>query len=162
MAVESAELERAELAAGRLRAIAEELGEPTLRWFATFYGACLALLHGDLAEAERLAEDALQIGSDAGQPDALMVYGAQLSVIRVYQGRGEKIVELVKETASANPRIPGWRAALAQIYCWVGRTAEAATIVEEAAEDRFAHLPHDEDALDRARRSTPRPPRRRA
>jgi hypothetical protein len=145
--VESAELGKAKLAAGRLRAIAEELGEPTLRWFATFYDACLAILHGRLAEAERLAEEALEIGTDAGQPDALMVYGAQLAAILPYQNRGEKIVELVKETASANPRIPGWRAALAQVYCWVGRTEEAQKIVEEAAKDGFAHLPHDEIRL---------------
>jgi hypothetical protein len=44
----------------------------------------------------------------------------------------------------AHPGIPAWRAGLAQTYCWVGRTAEAAKLLEEAAEDRFAHVPHDE------------------
>ncbi len=144
VAVESGELARAEAALGRLRAIADEIGEPTLRWFAAFYRACLAHLHGDLAEAERLAEEALQIGSDAGQPDALMIYGGQLAQIRPYQGRGEKVVELVKESVRAYPGLPGWSAYLAQLYCWVGRTADAATILEAAAEDGFAHLPHDE------------------
>jgi class 3 adenylate cyclase/tetratricopeptide (TPR) repeat protein len=143
--VESAELERAVAAAARLQGIADEIGEPTLRWFAAFYGACLALLHGDLAEAERLAEEALQIGSDAGQPDALMIYGAQLAQIRPHQGRTGKMVQLVEESMKAHPGIPAWRAGLAQIYCWVGRTAEAAAILEEAAADGFVHLPHDEE-----------------
>ncbi len=147
VAVESAEIGRAAVAAERLREIAEELGEPALRWFATFYGACMALLHGDLMEAERLAEEALEIGSDAGQPDALMVYGAQLAVIRPIQGRAEKVLELVKATSVAKLRIPGWRAGVAQICCSVGRVEEAAAILEQGAEDRFAHLPHDEERL---------------
>ena len=46
-----------------------------MRWNTTLDGAGLALLRGDLAGAERLAEETLQIGADAGQPDAHMVYG---------------------------------------------------------------------------------------
>ncbi len=64
-------------------------------------------------------------------------------MIRLYQGRGEELIPLVEENAKANPGLPVWQSGLAQLYCWGGRTVEAATIVERAAADRFAHVPHD-------------------
>jgi class 3 adenylate cyclase len=137
------DLERADAALVRERGLADELGQPTLHWFTLYMDAGVALLRGDLAEAERLAGEGLQVGNEAGQPDAFMIYGSQLAMIRLYQGRGGELVALVEESAEANPGLPVWQAGLAQLYCWVGRTAEAATIVERAAADRFAHVPHD-------------------
>ena len=86
--IEGCELERAAAAAERMAALSEQ-GEPSMRWNATFAGgAAQALLRGDLARAEELAEEALRIGSEADQHDARLIYGAQLTRIRVYQGRG--------------------------------------------------------------------------
>jgi hypothetical protein len=101
-------------------------------------------VHGDLAEAETVAEQALQIGTDAAQRDAFMIYGAQLTAIRVFQGRGEEILELMEEAVEANPGIPAWRGGLAQVHGWLGRTRDAGAIVEEAARDGFDHLPWDQ------------------
>jgi class 3 adenylate cyclase len=140
---EGGDIERADLALERRRALADELAEPTLRWFDRFRRSCHALLRGDLAVAERLAGEASQIGGDGGQPDARMIHGAQLGVVRLYQGRGEEIVELVEEAMEANPGLPTWRPRLAAVYCWLGRTAEGAALVEEAAVDGFDHVPHD-------------------
>ncbi len=56
--VERGELARAEAALERMQRIAEELGQPTLKWFATYQTAALELLRGDLAAGERLAERA--------------------------------------------------------------------------------------------------------
>ena len=105
--------------------------------------ACLALLRGDLASAERLAEETMQIGADAGQPDAHMIYGAQLQEIRLYQGRSGELIELLEQGVTANPAIPAWRAALAQALCWLGRTEQAAAIVTDAAADGFEHVRWD-------------------
>jgi class 3 adenylate cyclase len=137
------DLARAETAMVRERALAEKLGQPTLRWFTLYMDACLALLRGDLTEAERLAGDGAQAGNEGGQPDAFMIYGSQLAVIRLYQGRGEELIPLVEQNAKANPGLPVWQSGLAQLYCWAGRTAEATPIIERAATDRFAHVPHD-------------------
>jgi class 3 adenylate cyclase/tetratricopeptide (TPR) repeat protein len=143
VSAEAGDLERAGTAGRRLRAIADELGQPTLRWFGCYFNASWQLLCGDLAEAERLAEQALQIGTNSGEPDVFMIYGAQLGVIRLLQGRIHEIVELIEQGVEANPGLPAWRGGLAQAYAWLGRTGEASAIVEAAASDRFEHLPRD-------------------
>jgi hypothetical protein len=114
-----------------------------MRWYASFYAAGLALAHGDLAEAEHLAEEAVQIGNAAREADAPMIYGSVLATVRIHQGRSAEIVELMEQSVEANPGIPAWRAALAMTYCWLGRTDDAAAVVAEARADAFAHLPSD-------------------
>jgi hypothetical protein len=118
-----------------------------MRWVATVNAGAFALLRGDLAHAERLAEKALQIGADAGQPDAYMAYGGQLAQIRLCQGRGGEISELLEQSVAANPRLPAWRAALGQMLCWLGRREDAAAIVEDASGDGFAHVRWDDVRL---------------
>ncbi len=144
--VERGEIARAEQAFAREGEIAEQLGQPTLRWFAAFPLPGLAVAR-DLAKAERLAERALQIGQEAGQPDAIMFYGIALATIRSYQGRGQEIVGLLEQSVAANPALPGWRASLGAILCWLDRTTEAAAILKEGCGDGFAHVPHDRAAL---------------
>jgi DNA-binding SARP family transcriptional activator len=147
VSVEGGELDEAEQAAKRAREIAEEIRQPSLRWFSRYFESGLAQLRGDLVATERLAEEALQLGSEAGQPDAFLVYGGQLAAVRVEQGRAAELVALVEQTAEATPRMPVWRAALAHLYCVVGRTTEAAAIIERAVSDHFNHVPHDQSRL---------------
>jgi class 3 adenylate cyclase len=143
VSAESGDVERVEPSLRRLRDLADELGQPTLRWFSLYFTACGAALHGDLQNAERIAEEALQVGADAGQSDAFMIYGALYTSARFYQGGIEEVVELVEESVEANPGLPSWRAGLAAVYCWVGRKEEGAALVEEATRDRFEHIPRD-------------------
>jgi tetratricopeptide (TPR) repeat protein len=81
----------------------------------------------------------MQIGADAGQPDAYLIYGGQLTLMRVYQGRGGEVIDLLEQSVAANPGIPAWRAAFAATLCWLGRTEQATAIVAEAAADGFEH-----------------------
>ena len=85
-------------------------------------------------------QQAFEIGSGAGQPDAVLVYGAQISLIRRLQGRAGELIEMQEQAVKANPLIPAWRAAVASTLCWLGRTEEAAAIVTDAARDRFEHV----------------------
>src|SRR5207248_583252 len=84
MNVESGEFDLAQVAIERLEQIAGELGQPSLSWFARWSAAGLAIARGELARGEELAGQAFQIGSDAGEPDAAMGYGAQLFSCRIY------------------------------------------------------------------------------
>jgi class 3 adenylate cyclase/tetratricopeptide (TPR) repeat protein len=138
--VEWGDLERAKLALERLQLLAHELDQPTLNWFATFLTAGWELMHGDLVAGERLFESALQIGQEAGQPDAVFVYAAALQQARIYQGRAQEIVEMMEQSVSAYPAIAAWRAGLASMLCYLDRGAEAAKILEQAASDRFEHV----------------------
>ncbi|HEY4426964.1 MAG TPA: AAA family ATPase [Solirubrobacteraceae bacterium] len=141
--IEGGEMDLAVAAADREVASSEAHGEPTARWIARSNAAVLAILHGELEQAERLSEEAVQIAADAGQPDGYMIHGAQIMEIRFYQGRSEEVIELLEQGVAANPRIAAWRAALARMLCWHGRTEEAAAIVTEAARDSFEDIPLD-------------------
>ena len=138
--VERGEFPRAKAALEHVVRIAQELGQPTLNWFATFEDAALELLCGQLAVAERLAERAFQIGQEAGEPDAGLIYGIQLSFALRAQGRGQEIIAVLEQRASASPDIVALRTGLAWTLCWLDRRAEAATILKEAASDRFEHI----------------------
>jgi class 3 adenylate cyclase len=138
--IEWGDLERAQQALERAQLLAHELDQPTLKWFATFNTAGWELMHGDLVAGERLFESALQIGQEAGQPDAVFVYAAALQQARIYQGRAQEIVEMMEQSVSAYPAIAAWRAGLASMLCYLDRGAEAATILEQAASDRFEHV----------------------
>ncbi|MEA2315598.1 MAG: hypothetical protein QOI03_2290, partial [Solirubrobacteraceae bacterium] len=138
--VEWGDLEGAKLALERAQLLAHELDQPTLNWFATFLTAGWELMHGDLVAGERLFESALQIGQEAGQPDAVFVYAAALQQARIYQGRAQEIVEMMEQSVSAYAAIAAWRAGLASMLCYLDRGAEAAKILEQAASDRFEHV----------------------
>ena len=140
--VEAGELDSAKRVGERMAAIAERLGQPTMRWVAAFFArGCMAMLRGDLATAERRAEEGLRIGSEAGEPDATLMYGAALAAIRRLQGRSVELIELQEQAARANPLIPALKAGLAETLCWLGRRDEAAAIVAEAAAGGFDNVP---------------------
>jgi len=135
--VENGELTSARDAAARAHALADELGQPTNLWFDCWIRAGLELLHGDLAVGERLAEQAFQIGQEAGQPDALLIYGSQIAFIRSLQGRGQEIIEVLRQSAKAFAGVPSFHAGLALTLCSLDLYDEARTILEQATSDRF-------------------------
>jgi class 3 adenylate cyclase len=138
--LERGDLERAKLALERMELIARELDQPTMNWVATYTMAGWKLMRGDLVAGERLFERALQIGQEAGQPDAVFTYAAALQQARIYQGRAAEIVEMMEQSVSAYPAIAAWRAGLAATLCYLDRGVEAAKILEQAAGDRFEHI----------------------
>jgi tetratricopeptide (TPR) repeat protein len=98
-------------------------------------------MHGDLEAGERLAKRAFGIGQEAGQPDAAMFYGSQLVYARTVQGRAQEIIEMVEQAVSAYPTFAAFRAVLALALCSLDRRAEARIILQDAASDRFEHIP---------------------
>jgi class 3 adenylate cyclase/tetratricopeptide (TPR) repeat protein len=85
-------MEQAQLAeAGRIldswEAMARELGQPTLRWNATFARAAWSMSVGALSDAEAHIAESYQLGAESGQPDAALLHFAQLYGILFDQGR---------------------------------------------------------------------------
>ncbi|HEY5192562.1 MAG TPA: hypothetical protein VIJ39_01660 [Solirubrobacteraceae bacterium] len=144
---ERGDLERAKLAHEQLQLIAHELDQPTMNWLTTYTTAGWELMHGDLVAAERLFESAFQIGQEAGQPDAVLVYAAALQQARIYQGRAQEIIDMMEQSVSAYPAIAAWRAGLAATLCYLDRGVEATKILEQAASDRFEHIAQDSATL---------------
>jgi DNA-binding SARP family transcriptional activator len=141
VAIESGELTDAAHELSTLRALTEQLGQPGLRWHSTYYAAGLAIVHGDMEEAERLADIAAQLGGSSAEPDTAFIYFGQVAAVRVEQGRAAEVVDVLEQAAAANPTVPSLEAAHAAVLCELGRGVEAAPTLERNAERNFAHLP---------------------
>jgi tetratricopeptide (TPR) repeat protein len=75
-----------------------------LSFVADLLDAMLLARAGELEQADRAAEFALERGTSAGDPDAPAYYGAMLAALRWWQGRSEEILGAVR-TISASPRL---------------------------------------------------------
>lgn len=126
-----------------MESLAADIGQPYLSWLVTYERCWQVLLAGDADEAERLATDALKIGADSGQPDALTVYGATLLNIRWHQGRTEEMLPLIEQAAAENPDIPAFQAVYAQILCECGRIEESRPLLATARGANFHHAAYD-------------------
>ena len=144
IAMELCDFARADAALARIHAIAEQTRQPTLRWNVGFTAAAVRCTRGELEAGERLAEQALQIGQESGEPDAAMAYGATLISNRMYQGRGAEVIGLLEQAVANFPGVPAWEAALGRTYCFIDRRPDGAEILERAAAQRFGHLGHDQ------------------
>jgi class 3 adenylate cyclase/tetratricopeptide (TPR) repeat protein len=135
--------ERAAAALEQLESITDDLGQPALRWHAAVMRCSWEQLHGNLDAADQHRERALALGQDAVPVNAALYYGANLSMVRVHQGRGEEVITMLEGGVATYPGIPAWRAGLAAAYCRIGALDKASAIIEDAASDRFAHVPWD-------------------
>ncbi len=142
-AVQGGDFDRAARRLDEMRSIAAELGQPTMVWVTTFHEAAEALIRGDHERAEELATAALQLGTDAEQPDAFAIYGAQLANIRAQQGRIEELAPLIVDVAKQNPNVPAYQATLAGIRADSGHHDEASALLRRAAVDGFRSVPVD-------------------
>jgi class 3 adenylate cyclase/tetratricopeptide (TPR) repeat protein len=96
-------------------------------------GAVRAILHGEFAEAEGLAERALELGRDSMRGDvATGVYGVQMFTIRREQGRLAEVAPVLRRFLDQNPEDVAWRPGLALIASDLG--------FKEAARNAFDNL----------------------
>jgi DNA-binding SARP family transcriptional activator/tetratricopeptide (TPR) repeat protein len=127
----------------RLQELSTEIGQPTLRWITAFSRSCRALLAGDPGEAERLAEEAFEIGTESGQPDALDFFGAGIAHVRWQQGRLAKLMPLFLKALDDNPDVPAYKAAVAWAASESDDPGMALDLLEDGVAKSFAHLPDD-------------------
>ncbi len=146
LALEASDESSVQRTLGEMVATADALRQPILSWVAAYNLAGWALLHERLPTAGHLVEHAFELGQQAGEPDAVFIYGAQLASLRTYQGRGEEILGMIEQSVATYPDFAGWQAALAHVYGLLGRTEEAAAIVRDAAARDFKHVASDQTA----------------
>ncbi len=89
-------------------AMAELLGQPLFAWGHRFLQGQRAFIAGDTHRAEALATEALQIGTDSGQPDAGIIYGTQLIMVHGQRGTMNELIPLIEQLASDAPEISPW------------------------------------------------------
>ena len=125
--------------------LAEQLDQPTLTWGHTFVRAMRAQIAGDIDRAEQLGMEALQIGSDSGEPDAVLVFGAGLIVVNLQRGTLGELVPLIEQMESETPDLSSgiMSGVLSMAHAEGGRTDDARTLLERFATADFG-LPEDE------------------
>jgi class 3 adenylate cyclase/tetratricopeptide (TPR) repeat protein len=141
--VESGQADEAARWLGEMDRLADELSQPTLRWFVAWHRFCLVYLAGRLEEAEQTAIEALQIGNDGGEPDAVMIYGAEIAMVRLDQGRLGELAPLVEQAVADNPGLPSFRPLLAICYLESNRLDDARHLFASDAANGFSDMPYD-------------------
>ncbi len=116
---------------------------PVFLWTAMGAKAALALVEGRFEEAEKLANEALSLGRRVQAQSAGLHYVQVLLQLRGWQNRLAEVAPLVESSADETRIVPAWRAALAALYCSMGRELEATREFAALAADDFASLPRD-------------------
>jgi tetratricopeptide (TPR) repeat protein len=122
--------------------LAERIGQPFYRWHVASLHGMRALIQGRPAEAERIVDEALEIGR-LGQSGYVryMHDEAQILAIRWTQGRMAEVRDLVRTHGARHPEIARWRDAL--LPAEIGDEAAARAEIERHARRGFADLPRD-------------------
>ncbi len=111
------------LAAGRAMLAAFPL--PSSDWAWRVSEATWSLVRGDIGESERLAIEAAEIGTGAGEPDAQRTLGVQVYAVRLLQGRLDEVVEQAVELTRRADSLNGHRPGAALALLKSGREDEA-------------------------------------
>jgi tetratricopeptide (TPR) repeat protein len=122
--------------------IAERLRQPFYSWHTLCLRTLQATLDGRFADAERFAEEALELGRLRQSEYATYVFRyAQLLAIRCAQGRLRELWPEIEDHAERFPWIPRWRDALAAAE--LGDERMARRELDRHAGRDFADLPRD-------------------
>jgi tetratricopeptide (TPR) repeat protein len=122
---------------GHASALAATVGNPSFRRAAALHHGWVALLAGRPHDAERLANEMLQIGLDTGEPDVTTVYAGQLFAIRWHQGRLGQMLGPLEQLAEANRDVPAVRAATALALVEGARDEEAGALLASEVASGF-------------------------
>jgi len=137
------ELTRVDDARRSARAAAEivqDLGQPMQRYYVVWLHSTLALLEGRLDDAQRLADEALEIGIAADHPDAFVVWGTQAFVLGWQRGEVAHLVEPARQLLEQFPALTSWPAAVAFVEALAG--------FHDDAQKRLDAVTADLDAID--------------
>ena len=130
--LESADVERGLSEQPALEALAKHMRQPQWHSIAVGWRGIWAELRGDVAEAERCAEECLHYGQRAHMKDALSTWTAKHLMLRRRQGRLPELVSVVERLVSSDDmRKTGWRSALALILAETGEQGRAEAIYHE-------------------------------
>lgn len=118
--------------------LARQSGDPGAERDAAAWAAAAALLVGDRGQAATQIDLAHQLGRDMGDPLAPDLYWTQVWGMLVDWGEDSELDDLVpvwRDLVRTHEGEPAWSARFAFLLARVGRTAEAAAIVEDLVDD---------------------------
>ena len=124
-------------------ALAHRLRQPFYLWQWEALMAMRAHVAGRFAEAEERTHRALQLGQEARSPNALILFGTQLYLVRREQGRLGEMEEMLVGMMRQLPDFSLFPMGLAGLYAAQDERAKAAELFETLAEHDFEDVPFD-------------------
>jgi hypothetical protein len=160
-AMDAGDVEQCDRLLARLSALAEQLGQPLMRWYDLVARAKRCSIGGPTEDAERLAFDALQAGRIAEQPDSMVWFVGQLFVARFLHGSLDRddphLPELLETPGFSLPTSPEitpsrslpllLRAMCCATLCEVDRPDDARRHFELLMDKELEELPPDYTSL---------------
>ncbi len=131
--------------ADELDRIAGELHQPTHQWFALATRANLALVHGELAEADDLISRAMAVGLRSQNWDAQGFGDIQRFVLRREQARLDEMRERIQASIRTYPTRPLFACMAAVAGVELGDDSTARAVLEPLAADGFRAVPLNND-----------------
>ncbi len=122
------------------RDLADRMAQPALRWRSLHTEATHLLLLGDPAAAAPFAQEAFEVGSGAGEPEAAVYLKSQTLCLHWQRGT---MAELSTRIRGTSPRPPNATASLSLVFVEAGRDEEAAALLDSGVAAAFAELPRD-------------------
>lgn len=142
ISAEMASRDKLEHYLGLLGDVADMDRHPQLHWVQTHAQAMVAIMDGDFAMAESLANKALKIGQRTHGRHVEGVFGVQMFTIRREQNRLHEVAPVIKQMIDDNPDDMTWRPGFALIAAELGYLEPAERILKEVAEAGF-NMPLD-------------------
>jgi DNA-binding SARP family transcriptional activator/tetratricopeptide (TPR) repeat protein len=133
------QLERTEDLRWLLQREAAQASRPRSVWAASIVEASTLVAQGRSAEADVIADQALERGLELGIPDAFGAYGVYLAARHLLAGTLDTIAPLVEQSVAAYLHIAAWPAAAAVAAVHAGDLDAAGTALAEFARRRAAH-----------------------
>jgi AAA ATPase domain len=130
-----------------LARIVAESPEPRARAHLAVQRARRAAMEGRLDDAARLTDEGGELGERAGDTSMRVVAAGLRFNIAWMRGRLPEIESMTRRYADALPGMHVWRAALARVYCAMGREPEARREYERMAADEFASIQRNDSWL---------------
>jgi hypothetical protein len=119
--------------------LAGRIGQPFMLFISALVRSLREGLAGRLDQAEHTAAEALE----TGEPDAFVLYAMQLITIRIDQGRFGELSDLLGHIPGGSEHSAGVRPMRALCDCWLGRVADAHTLLEQDVADGFSKFSFD-------------------
>lgn len=124
----------------RFSQLVTRLRQPSLLWFPRLWETMRALMDGRFEAAERLSQEALDIGLKTRREQALSNHAVQLFALRRAQGRLGEIEEQIRSALDRRPSSAFRRCMLAVLHADGGRAPAARAEIERLARDDFSEL----------------------
>jgi len=139
-ATDAGDRSRVESGLRAIRGLEASVPHPSIALLRRMYECAWAVIGGDLEAAEQWAIQVLEVATASGEPDAMMLFGAQLVNVRYHQGRAGELVGQIVQFADEPDSLSAWRAIAALALIDSGRSRDARTLA--TAED-FTTVPLD-------------------